>query len=35
MHTGDAALNEQTPPGNGLGQCVSVELYEVAVNVSS
>ena len=35
LHTGDGALNERTPPGNGLGQCVSVEMYEVAVNVSS
>lgn len=35
MHTGDGVLNQRTPPGEGLGQCVSVEMYEVAVNVSS
>jgi len=34
MHTGHAALNQRTPPGDGLGRCTSVETYEVAVKSS-
>lgn len=34
MHTGDGVLNQRTPPGEGLGRCTSVEMYEVAANVT-
>ncbi len=34
MHKGDGALNQKTPPGDGLGRCTSVEMYEVAVRSS-
>jgi len=30
MHKGEV-LNQRTPPGEGLGRCTSVEMYEVAV----
>ncbi len=35
MHEGDGVLNQRTPPGEGLGRCTSVEMYEVAVDVRS
>lgn len=35
MHKGDGVLNQRNPPGEGLGRCTSVEMYEVAVNVRS
>jgi len=35
MHQGDGVLNQRTPPGEGLGRCTSVEMYEVAVDVRS
>lgn len=33
LRTGDAALNEMNPPGEGMGRRVSVENYEVAVEM--
>ena len=30
---GDEALSSMTPPGEGLGRRVSVDMYEVAVDV--
>jgi hypothetical protein len=33
LRTGDAALNAMTPPEEGMGRRVSVEMYEVAVDV--
>jgi len=35
MQKGDGVLNQRTPPGEGLGRCTSVEMYEVAVDASS
>ena len=32
LRQGDQALNEMNPPGEGLGQRASVEMYEVAVD---
>lgn len=34
MHTGDAALNAMNPPTD-MGKRVSVEMYEVAIEVSA
>jgi hypothetical protein len=33
LRAGDEALNSMSPPGEGLGQRVSVETYEVAADV--
>jgi hypothetical protein len=33
LRTGDAALNEMSPPGDSFGRRVSVDSYEVAVDV--
>lgn len=33
LRVGDEVLNSMNPPGEGLGQRVSVETYEVAVDV--
>lgn len=33
LRTGDATLNEMTPPGDGMGTRQTVEMYEVAVDV--
>ena len=35
LHKGDGVLNQSSPPGEGLGRCTSVEMYEVAVDVRS
>lgn len=32
---GDAKLNEMSPPGDGMGQRVGVEKYEVAVQMDA
>jgi hypothetical protein len=32
---GDATLNEMSPPGEGMGRRVSVDKYEVAVEVET
>jgi hypothetical protein len=32
---GDATLNQMTPPGEGMGQRVAVEKYEVAVQLEA
>ena len=34
LRKGDEALNAMTPPSDSPGQRVSVEVYEVAVDVS-
>ncbi|HVF78974.1 MAG TPA: hypothetical protein VNA28_11815 [Solirubrobacteraceae bacterium] len=33
MHTGDATLNEMSPPGDGMGTRQPVEFYEVGVDM--
>lgn len=33
LRAGDEVLNSMNPPGGGLGQRVSVEAYEVAIDV--
>ena len=33
MRTGDDVLNQMNPPGEGMGQRTSVEMYEVGVDV--
>lgn len=33
LRQGDATLNQMSPPGDGLGQRASVEVYEVAVDI--
>lgn len=33
LKTGDAVLNEMSPPGEGMGERASVDVYEVAVDV--
>ena len=33
LRTGDAALNEMSPPDDGFGRRTSVETYEVAVDL--
>ena len=33
LRTGDATLNEMSPPGDGMGTRQAVEVYEVAVDV--
>jgi hypothetical protein len=33
LRTGDPALNEMSPPGETMGRRVSVDSYEVAVDV--
>ncbi|MGH2840083.1 MAG: hypothetical protein ACRDKY_04575 [Solirubrobacteraceae bacterium] len=33
LRTGDAVLNEMSPPGEGMGQRTSVDVYEVAVDL--
>jgi hypothetical protein len=33
LKTGDATLNEASPPGEGMGDRTSVDVYEVAVDV--
>jgi hypothetical protein len=35
MATGDATLNQMNPPEEGAGQRVSVEMYEVAVDLKA
>jgi hypothetical protein len=35
LRAGDAALNEMSPPGDGMGARASVKFYEVAVDVRS
>ena len=35
MRTGDAALNEMNPTGQGAGSRTSVEMYEVAIDVKT
>ncbi len=35
MRTGDATLNEMSPPGEGLGTRALVETYEVMVDVKA
>lgn len=33
LSTGDAVLNEMSPPGDGMGQRGAVAVYEVAVDL--
>jgi hypothetical protein len=33
LHIGDATLNGMSPPGDGMGNRVAVELYEVGIDV--
>ncbi len=33
LSAGDAVLNEMTPPGEGMGERASVDVYEVAVDL--
>jgi hypothetical protein len=33
MRTGDETLNTMSPPGDGMGRRVSVEMYEVAADL--
>jgi len=35
MHKGDGILNQRSPPGEGLGRCTSIKMYEVAVDARS
>jgi hypothetical protein len=35
LRTGDATLNEMSPPDDGMGRRTSVEMYEVAVDLRS